>query len=169
MDERGFHSTEMKIKKLRPMNVESRRLIDWMEKDLPSTWLADLIEQSKVEELLGVGEAAPHHQLLEGPVEAPTRSNSAVTKPATDSSSFSTGLDTPPDLEIHRGPLTLSQLCKHSTGENFSVLIFKTQRLFVTVPGTRPVLPLSQNLLTGLNFPTRSANIPMAPEFMFAK
>ncbi|KAL4592559.1 hypothetical protein LXL04_005559 [Taraxacum kok-saghyz] len=122
-------------------------------------------------------EAAPHHH-LERPVEAPTSSNSGVANPATDSavintatdsSSVSTGLDTPPDPEIHRGPLTLSQLCKHSTGENFSVLVFKTQRLFVTVPGTHPVLPLSQNLLNGLDFPTRSANIPMAPEFMFAK
>ncbi|KAL4588548.1 hypothetical protein LXL04_001439 [Taraxacum kok-saghyz] len=120
---------------------------------------------------------APHHH-LERPVEAPTSSHSAVANPATDSavintatdsSSVSTGLDTPPDPEIHRGPLTLSQLCKHSTGETFSVLVFKTQQLFVTVPETRPVLPLSQNLLTGLDFPTRSANIPLAPEFMFAK
>ncbi|KAL4572214.1 hypothetical protein LXL04_018984 [Taraxacum kok-saghyz] len=44
---------------------------------------------------------APHHQLLEWPVEAPTSSNSAVANPATDSSSVSTGLDTPPDPEIH--------------------------------------------------------------------
>ncbi|KAL4562129.1 hypothetical protein LXL04_034323 [Taraxacum kok-saghyz] len=116
--------------------------------------------------------------ILEGPVEAPTSSNSVVANPATDSvvvntatdsSPVSTGLDTPPDPEIHRGPLTLSQLCKHSTGENFSVLVFKTQRLFVTVPGTRPVLPLSPNPLNGLDFRTRSANISLAPEFMFAK
>ncbi|KAL4556390.1 hypothetical protein LXL04_039041 [Taraxacum kok-saghyz] len=68
--------------------------------------------------------AAPHHQVLEGPVEAPTSSNSVVANPATDSvvvntaidsSTVSTGLDTPPDPEIHRGSLTLSQLCKHST------------------------------------------------------
>ncbi|KAL4591465.1 hypothetical protein LXL04_004431 [Taraxacum kok-saghyz] len=58
---------------------------------------------------------APHHQLLEGPVEAPTSSNSAVANPTTDSSSVSTGLDTPPDPEIHRGPLTLSKHSKHST------------------------------------------------------
>ncbi|KAL4555977.1 hypothetical protein LXL04_038611 [Taraxacum kok-saghyz] len=113
--------------------------------------------------------AAPHHQVLEGPVEAPTSSNSVVANPATDSSPVSTGLDTPPDPEIHRGPLTLSQLCKHSTGENFSVLVFKTQRLFVTVPGTRLMLPLSPNPLNGLDFRTRSANISLAPEFMFAK
>ncbi|KAL4567964.1 hypothetical protein LXL04_023561 [Taraxacum kok-saghyz] len=133
-------------------------------------------EQAKLSPISLIA-AAPHHH-LERPVEAPTSSNSAVANPATDSavintatdsSSVSTGLDTPPDPEIHRGPLTLSQLCKHSTGETFSVLVFKTQRLFVTVPGTPPVLPLSQNLLTGLDFLTRSANIPLAPEFMFAK
>ncbi|KAL4560880.1 hypothetical protein LXL04_033036 [Taraxacum kok-saghyz] len=112
--------------------------------------------------------AAPPHQVLEGTVEAPTSSNSAVANPATDSSSVSTGLDTPPDPEIHRGSLTLSKHSKYPTGEHFPVLVFKTQRIFVTVPGTRPVLPLSQNLLTGLDFPTRSANILLAPEFMFA-
>ncbi|KAL4575077.1 hypothetical protein LXL04_021918 [Taraxacum kok-saghyz] len=119
--------------------------------------------------LISLVAADLHRQLLEGPVEAPTSSNSVVANPATDSSSVSTGLDTPPDPEIHRGPLTLSQLCKHSTGENFSVLVFKTQRLFVTIPGTHLVLPLSQNLLNGLDFLTRSTNIPLAPEFMFAK
>ncbi|KAL4562963.1 hypothetical protein LXL04_026994 [Taraxacum kok-saghyz] len=118
--------------------------------------------------LISLVAAAPHHHLLEGPVEAPTNSNSAVANPATDSSSVSTGLDTPPDPEIHRGPLTLSKHSKHPTGENFLVLVFKTQRLFVTVPGTHPVLPLSQNLLNGLDFPTRSANILLTPEFMFA-
>ncbi|KAL4570317.1 hypothetical protein LXL04_025969 [Taraxacum kok-saghyz] len=54
--------------------------------------------------------AAPHHQVLEGPVEAPISSNSVVANPATDSvvvntatdsSPISTGLDTPPDPEIH--------------------------------------------------------------------
>ncbi|KAL4568803.1 hypothetical protein LXL04_024419 [Taraxacum kok-saghyz] len=124
-------------------------------------------EQAKLSPISLIA-AAPHHH-LEGPVEAPTSSNSAVADPATDSSSVSTGLDTPPDPEIHRGPLTLSKHSKHPTGENFPVLVFKTQRLFVTVPGTHPVLPLSQNLLTGLDFPTRSTNIPLAPEFMFAK
>ncbi|KAL4591181.1 hypothetical protein LXL04_004132 [Taraxacum kok-saghyz] len=62
------------------------------------------------------GRVAPHHQLLEGPVEAPTSSNSAVANPTTDSSYVSTGLDTPPNPEIHRGPLTLSKHSKHSTG-----------------------------------------------------
>ncbi|KAL4563488.1 hypothetical protein LXL04_027531 [Taraxacum kok-saghyz] len=120
------------------------------------------------QKILGELSTAPHHH-LEGPVEAPTSSNSVVANPTIDSSSVSTGLDTPPDPEIHRGPLTLSQLCKHSTRENFSVLVFKTQRLFVTVPGTRLVLPLSPNPLNDLDFLTRSANIPLAPEFMFAK
>ncbi|KAL4572936.1 hypothetical protein LXL04_019724 [Taraxacum kok-saghyz] len=71
-------------------------------------------EQAKLSPISLIA-AAPHYQLLEGPVEAPTSFNSAVANPTTDSYSVSTGLDTPPDPEIHRGPLTLSQLCKHST------------------------------------------------------
>ncbi|KAL4583885.1 hypothetical protein LXL04_008470 [Taraxacum kok-saghyz] len=65
---------------------------------------------STLERKYGNNVAAPHLQVLEGPVEAPTSSNSVVANPATDSavintatdpSSVSTGLDTPPDPEIH--------------------------------------------------------------------
>ncbi|KAL4592400.1 hypothetical protein LXL04_005392 [Taraxacum kok-saghyz] len=61
--------------------------------------MSSLYQANLVAENFACGSSCtrPHHQVLEGPVEAPTSSNSAVANPATDSSSVSTGLDTPPD------------------------------------------------------------------------
>ena len=45
--------TDMKIKKLMPMDAESRRLIDWMEKGISETYLHYLI--SLGQELIHTG------------------------------------------------------------------------------------------------------------------
>ncbi|KAJ0813881.1 hypothetical protein HanPSC8_Chr17g0778801 [Helianthus annuus] len=101
---------------------------------------------------------------------APTSSNPTV---LSDPFSISTGLHDPPTPEIHRESIPLSTFCKLFSGELFSsvgIFIFKTQQFFVIVPGTRLVLPLSPNPLTGLNLEPRphSTDIPKAPGFKFA-
>ncbi|MFS7905119.1 hypothetical protein Hanom_Chr01g00043981 [Helianthus anomalus] len=96
-----------------------------------------------------------------------------MTEIVTDPSSVSTGLHDPPAPKIHRESIPLSTFCKPFPGEHFSsvgTFVFKTQRFFVIVPGTRPVLPLSPIPLTGLNLDHRlhSTDIPKVPGFKFA-